>query len=52
MPFTSRKQEKFMWMKHPEIAKKWEAKYGSFKKHKLFKAKTYAKALKSHFGLT
>jgi hypothetical protein len=29
MPFKSEKQRKFMWAKHPKIAKKWTAKYGS-----------------------
>jgi len=29
MPFRSEKQRKFMWAKHPEIAKKWSHKYGS-----------------------
>jgi hypothetical protein len=28
MPFKSEKQKKFMYMKHPEIAKKWSEKYG------------------------
>lgn len=29
MPFESEKQRKFMWAKHPDIARKWTAKYGS-----------------------
>lgn len=29
MPFRSEQQRKFMWAKHPEIAKKWTDKYGS-----------------------
>ena len=29
MPFKSEKQRRFMYMKHPEIAKKWSKKYGS-----------------------
>jgi len=29
MPFRSEKQRKFMWVKHPKIAKKWSAEYGS-----------------------
>ena len=29
MPFRSEKQRKFMWSKHPKIAKKWTAEYGS-----------------------
>ena len=33
-PFKSKKQERYMWAKHPKIAKKWTKKYGSFKKKK------------------
>lgn len=29
MPFKSTKQRKYMWAKHPEIAKRWTKKYGS-----------------------
>lgn len=29
MPFRSESQRRFMWAKHPEIAKKWAHKYGS-----------------------
>ncbi len=29
MPFRSVKQRKYMFAKHPEIAKKWVKKYGS-----------------------
>jgi len=29
MPFKSEKQRRFMWWKHPEIAKRWTEKYGS-----------------------
>jgi hypothetical protein len=29
MPFRSEKQRKFMWAKHPKIARKWAHKYGS-----------------------
>jgi hypothetical protein len=29
MPFKSEKQRRFMHAKHPEIAKRWEKKYGS-----------------------
>jgi hypothetical protein len=28
MPFKSSAQEKYMMMKHPEIAKRWAKKYG------------------------
>jgi hypothetical protein len=29
MPFKSGKQRKFLWAKHPKIARKWAEKYGS-----------------------
>ena len=29
MPFKSAKQRKYMWAKHPEIAKRWTEEYGS-----------------------
>jgi len=29
MPYKSEKQRKFMHAKHPQIAKKWDRKYGS-----------------------
>jgi hypothetical protein len=29
MPFKSKAQRKFMYAKHPALAKKWEDKYGS-----------------------
>lgn len=29
MPFRSEKQRKFLWVKHPKIAKEWTEKYGS-----------------------
>lgn len=29
MPFKSTAQRKFMYAKHPDIAAKWEDKYGS-----------------------
>jgi hypothetical protein len=28
MPFKSAKQRRFMYAKHPSIAKRWTAKYG------------------------
>jgi len=28
MPFKSKKQRKFMWAKHPRIARRWTKKYG------------------------
>jgi hypothetical protein len=34
MPFRSVKQRKFMWAKHPEIAKKWTKEHGSKKRKK------------------
>lgn len=29
MPFRSEKQRRYLWAKHPEIAKEWTEKYGS-----------------------
>jgi hypothetical protein len=29
MPFRSERQRKFMWAKHPDIARRWSDKYGS-----------------------
>ena len=29
MPFKSESQRKFMWMKHPDIAKRWSDKYST-----------------------
>jgi len=29
MPFKSEKQRRFMYAKHPEIAKRWTKEYGS-----------------------
>jgi hypothetical protein len=29
MPFKSERQRKYLWAKHPKIAKRWTAKYGS-----------------------
>lgn len=29
MPFKSEKQRKFLWLKKPDLARKWTDKYGS-----------------------
>ena len=29
MPFRSESQRRFMWAKHPKIARRWSKKYGS-----------------------
>ena len=29
MPFRSEEQRRFMWAKHPEIAKRWTKEHGS-----------------------
>jgi hypothetical protein len=29
MPFKSRAQRGYLWVHHPEIARKWTKKYGS-----------------------
>lgn len=31
MPFQSESQRRFMWAKHPKIAKRWADKYGGGK---------------------
>lgn len=40
MPFKSLKQMKWMYANKPEMAKKWEDKYGAFKSKKKRKWKT------------
>ena len=48
MPFKSEKQRKFMYSKHPEIAKRWTKKYGS----KIVKSKkTYKKTGKTRWEM-
>ena len=44
MPFRSEKQRKFMYSQHPEIAKRWSAKYGNkiMKKKKKPSKKNYS----------
>ena len=42
MPFKSEKQRKYMWAKHPDIAKRWEDEgkgYVERKKHEKKKSK-------------
>jgi hypothetical protein len=29
MPFQSEKQRRFLWAKHPEIARRWTSEHGS-----------------------
>jgi hypothetical protein len=29
MPFKSAKQRRYLWWKHPRLAKRWSKKYGS-----------------------
>ncbi len=41
MPFKSEKQRRYMWMKHPEIAKRW-----SDEEHKKRKAILHARKKK------
>jgi len=40
MPYKSAKQRRFMHAKHPEIAKKWDKKYGG----KIVKSKKKGKS--------
>jgi hypothetical protein len=35
MPFQSEQQRRYLWAKHPEIAKRWTNKYGSSVKKKM-----------------
>jgi len=44
MPFQSESQRRFLWAKHPSLAKKWSHKYGSGKGLLMHKARI--KALK------
>ena len=39
MPFRSTKQRRFMYAKHPEIAKRWAKKYGNAIRKKVKKKK-------------
>jgi hypothetical protein len=53
VPFQSEAQRRFLYAKHPDVAKKWEDKYGTPKKlpyHKKKKRKKsgLAKAIKGY----
>jgi hypothetical protein len=39
MPFRSAKQRRYMWAKHPDIARRWTKKYGSKPRPKKSKGK-------------
>lgn len=39
MPFKSEKQRKYLWMKHPDIARRWTNKYGSTPLHEAYERK-------------
>jgi len=39
MPFKSYKQQQYMFIHHPKIAKRWAKKYGTLKKSKTTKTK-------------
>jgi hypothetical protein len=39
MPFKSEKQRRFLWLKHPEIARKWAHETGSDTKPRKKRAK-------------
>jgi len=34
MPFKSERQRRYLWAKHPEVARSWTKKYGSKPKPK------------------
>jgi len=44
-PFVSEAQRRYLWAKHPELAKKWTAEYGSkiVPKKKVIKKKKFKK---------
>jgi len=47
MPFKSYKQQRYMFLKHPEIAKRWADKYGTKEKPKGYKpSKKIKKSIK------
>jgi hypothetical protein len=46
MPFKSKAQMRFMFAKHPDIAKRWEDKYGISKKMPMHVKKKVKKAMK------
>ena len=46
MPFKSEKQRRYLHANEPELAKKWEGKYGS----KIEKQKQTAKQMRSKTG--
>lgn len=50
MPFKSEAQRRFMYAKHPKIAKRWADKYGTPKhlpKHKRKQAEIHKKRMKA-----
>lgn len=47
MPFQSEKQRRYLWMHHPEIAKRWAHEYGSKPKSSKTKRSAIKKKLKN-----
>lgn len=45
MPYASDKQRRFMWAKHPEIAKKWAAEGHGYVKGKKGKKRKHLRDL-------
>lgn len=43
MPFVSEKQRKFLWVRHPEIAKRWTKEYSSAIQPKEIPKKSFKK---------
>jgi len=39
MPFKSYSQQRFMFLRHPDIAERWAHKYGTVEKPKGYKVK-------------
>jgi len=44
VPFRSEKQRRYMWKRHPKIAKRWTEEYGSKPQPKKAKKKSHGKS--------
>ena len=44
MPFSSYRQQRFMFWKHPKIARRWAHKYGTKKKPKGYRPRNSRKS--------
>jgi hypothetical protein len=51
MPFKSLKQQRYLFIHEPALAKRWAKKYGTFKKsNRLSKVKSHLNKLKKNGG--